>query len=235
MSQEQQSPIDLTEPIYADLGDKGLKIHWNGVAKGRVVQDHEGLKVGFSPDAGQYIKLGGKTYHLKSFHFHHPSEHWVNGEQFAVELHVVHKNTKDGTLAVVGIFLEVGETKSKCPELVSRLGEFLAPKSEQGEIGDLIETDPNAFLPANLDDYYRYEGSLTTPEFDETVSWAVLRTPFFMRKEELSSLIQLLGHTARFPEPLNRRFILSTFRESPVAPAPPSGSTKSKPSGKKMK
>jgi carbonic anhydrase len=76
----QQSPINLHDPIYAELGDKRLEIRWNGVIPGCVVKDDHGLKVRFASDARRYIRLGGKSYHLVSFHFHHPSEHWEEGE-----------------------------------------------------------------------------------------------------------------------------------------------------------
>lgn len=212
MSQAQQSPINLTDPIYAELGDKKLSIHWEGVIPGKVGKEEHGLKVVFSPDSRQYIRLGGKEYHLASFHFHHPSEHWVEGKQHTIELHVVHQNVNDGSLAVVGIFIEVGETKCECPQLVSQLRASLDSTPEQQESGGKVVADPDSFRPENEDEYYRYEGSLTTPDFTENVSWAVLRTPFLMSADDIKALIVDFEKPARFPEPLNRRFILATFR-----------------------
>ena len=45
---------------------------------------------------------------LKSAHLHSPSEHLVDGESFAAELHMVHADS-DGRLAVVGILFTLGE------------------------------------------------------------------------------------------------------------------------------
>lgn len=218
MPLSQQSPINLHNPIYAELGDKGLDVHWDGVILGQVIKDEHGLKVQFAPDYRQFIRLGGKPFHLASFHFHHPSEHWVEGEQHTVELHVVHQNVNDGSLAVIGIFIEVGEPGGECPELVTQLKVFLGPTAEP-ESGGKVTADPSKFLPENTEVYYRYEGSLTTPEFTENVSWVVLRTPLFMAAEEIKALIVEFEKPARFPEPLNRRFVLATFRPDRSAEA----------------
>ena len=40
-------------------------------------------------DAGG-IELDGVKYALKQFHFHHPSEHTIDGKAFPLELHLVH-------------------------------------------------------------------------------------------------------------------------------------------------
>lgn len=229
MSSSQQSPINLSDPIHADLGDKGLEIDWEGVIPGRIVRDDHGLKVVFAPNFRQHIRLGGKVYHLDSFHFHHPSEHWVEGKQHAVELHVVHRNIDDGTLAVVGIFIEAGEPKSERPDLMRQLKAFIEGLADENA-GEKVLADPSRFLPGHQKEYYRYEGSLTTPGFTENVSWAVLRRPFVMSIDDLRSLTADFVEPARFPQPLNRRFVLATF--------PPRGSdeeTASETKGRKSK
>ena len=61
--------------------------------------------------------LGRDQFKFFNFHFHWPSEHLIDGKQYAAELHIVHFNTKYATvseaatkpdgLGVVGVFLEV--------------------------------------------------------------------------------------------------------------------------------
>src|SRR4051812_9728255 len=220
MSFPQQSPINLKDPIFAELGDQGLEIHWEGVIPGHVIKEEHGLKVAFDPDYRQFVRLGDRDYHLVSFHFHHPSEHWVEGEQQTVELHVVHQNVNDATLAVVGIFIEVDESAASCPDLVPQLRTFLNAPPDQ-EAATRVKADPLQFLPERWEEYYRYEGSLTTPEFSENVSWVVVRDPFPMKAQDLKALIFEFEKPARFPEPLNRRFVLATFRPgvSQIGPA----------------
>jgi len=50
------------------------------------------------------------SYEPIQFHFHSPSEHSVNGEQYALEMHMVHRDrlTKKPA-AVIGIFFKISE------------------------------------------------------------------------------------------------------------------------------
>jgi carbonic anhydrase len=41
--------------------------------------------------AGGTTEFENKTFNLKQFHFHHPSEHRINEEDFALEMHMVHE------------------------------------------------------------------------------------------------------------------------------------------------
>jgi carbonic anhydrase len=41
--------------------------------------------------AGGTTEFGNKTFSLKQFHFHHPSEHRINEEDFPLEMHMVHE------------------------------------------------------------------------------------------------------------------------------------------------
>src|SRR4051794_36310271 len=208
---QQQSPINLRNPIFVDPGPNLLKVEWKRSAVGHVKVE-DGVRIEFDFDERQFVLLGRKKFHLRQFHFHHPSEHAVNGRQRTAELHVVHQNMDDGTRAVVGIFVEPAGGKAATPQLMADLKALLGGGQEGGTT-PRVSTNPLDFLPDNPDKYYRYEGSLTTPPFDENVSWAVLRDPLLVPKADLNDLIVHFRHPARFPQPLYRRFLLATFRE----------------------
>jgi carbonic anhydrase len=57
--------------------------------------------------------------------------------------------------------------------------------------------------------FYRYEGSLTTPDYGERVSWVVMKDPVTIRDPALRRFILGAADDARDPYPLNRRFVLS--------------------------
>ena len=214
MSFTQQSPINLHDPIYAELGDKALEIGWDGTVSGRVVKEKDGAKVQFSPGSTQSIRLGGNAYVLNAFHFHHPSEHLVEGRPFAMELHLVHLRVTDGTqIAVISIQIELGDATSHpdVDALLRKVGQILKPSSGKS-IDPHVQIDPRVFLPERPDEYYRYEGSLTTPEYTENVSWVVMKNPLRVNQHELGELIAEFEKPARLPEALNRRFLLATFR-----------------------
>ena len=91
-----QSPIDIStaaptivESIAFNYRATPLKI----VNNGHTIQ--------VNTNAENTIQVHGKEYKLLQFHFHSPSEHTTNGKQYAMEVHLVHKND-EGQLAVVG-------------------------------------------------------------------------------------------------------------------------------------
>lgn len=209
MPLQQQSPINLQNPVVADFGKSGLEIHWKKTAVGQVKKDEHGVHVEFAADDRQFVVLNRRKFHLVQFHFHHPSEHWVNGKQQTMELHVVHQNIDDGTRVVLGIFIEATDEQAAVPDMVAQIKAFAAePTRMQGEPEP---TNPQHFLPKDTEHYYRYEGSLTTPDFDENVSWVVLREPLLLPKKEVIELVKIFKHPARLPQPLFRRFLLANF------------------------
>ena len=92
----QQSPIDLAGAMSASIGTP--QPHWLPARGGMIVNNSHTIQVDVSHGGG--LKLDGKDYTLKQFHFHHPSEHTVNGKAYPAELHLVHKNDR-GELAVL--------------------------------------------------------------------------------------------------------------------------------------
>ncbi len=75
-NREQQSPINLTNPIYADFGKDGLEIKWKRSILGKASEKAHGV-IEFDSDDRQFVVLNRRKFHLVQFHFHHPSEHWV--------------------------------------------------------------------------------------------------------------------------------------------------------------
>jgi carbonic anhydrase len=81
-----QSPIDL----HGTMG-RGEAIAVAYISGNATIQNtgHD-ILVTPTGDAGK-ISIGGKTYNLKQFHFHVPSEHHINGAAAPSEMHVVHQ------------------------------------------------------------------------------------------------------------------------------------------------
>jgi|GEM_PF-3748681 len=108
------------------------------------------------------ITLGGKTYALKQFHVHTPSEHTIDGKRFDFEWHFVHQ-TAAGEYAVLGVFMNrVEEITTAYIPLLQALA---AGKTE-------CVLNPRALVPTELLGWH-YQGTLTTPPFDP-VYWVVV-------------------------------------------------------------
>ena len=100
---KQQSPIDVAG--YGNgSGAAPISLSYNTDAKG-IRNDGRFVHVDYG--AGNTLSVGERTYELKSAHFHSPSEHLIDGESFAAELHLVHSDA-DGNLAVIGLVFEQG-------------------------------------------------------------------------------------------------------------------------------
>jgi carbonic anhydrase len=56
--------------------------------------------------------------------------------------------------------------------------------------------NPETFLPGNRE-YYRYEGSPTTPPCTEGVHWIVLKNPVTVSSEDLAPLQERIRSNAR--------------------------------------
>lgn len=64
----------------------------------------------------------------------------------------------------------------------------------------------------NLDDFWRYRGSLTTPPCTEGVIWTVFKTPIIFTEDEFNSFrTNLLYEDYRGPQPLYDRVVYRNF------------------------
>lgn len=144
--------------------------------------------------------LPDNKYNFVQLHFHWGnssrrggSEHLINSQRYPGELHIVHYNAKYGSfeeatkyedgLAVLGILIELQERENIAfrhilePFRRFRNGSRGASMSKPIPLMDL--------LPDNVDDFYRYNGSLTTPGCQEIVFWTVFDTPIAVSEKQV--------------------------------------------------
>ncbi len=192
-----QSPIDITEAVKdGTLAD--IDLTYNPYTELFAVNNGHSVQVNY-PDGA--LKIDGKVYNLLQFHFHCPSEHTINGERFAMEIHLVH-GTTDKKLAVIGIMVKEGVENEFFENLFENL-----PTKEGEEVKKAFEFDVNKILPASMG-YYTYDGSLTTPPCSEGVKWLVLKTPIKASKAQLEKLISMMPKDNYRPvQDLNERVI----------------------------
>ena len=195
-SAERQSPVDIAG--YTTGSAPALSFAYTGQAKS-LTNTGEFVKVIYE-DAGG-IELDGQTYQLAEAHTHNPSEHTLNGESFALEMHLVHKR-ESGEIAVVGILYRLGDPDPAIQSIIDA-----APK--QGETAE--PTSPmraSDYLPTTRG-YNAYTGSLTTPPYTEGVEWRVMSDIAEVSEEQVTQLAALTGGgTNNRPiQPLNNRQI----------------------------
>jgi len=191
-----QSPIDIVDPIDAELGPIGLSYGGSAVA---VLNNGHTLQIDVDP--GNSLELEGQTFELDQFHLHSPSEHRIQGESFPMEAHFVHHNGR-GERAAVSVLFRDGP-RNRGIAMIGDSAPTEAGKSEPMEtpIADL-EIVPEGRA------YYRYSGSLTTPPCTEGIRWLVLKATSSVSSEQVEKFVKLIGEDARGPQPLNARLVL---------------------------
>jgi hypothetical protein len=153
------------------------------------------------------LYVNGLVYELLQWHCHTGSEHTVNGHQYPAECHFVHA-TSDLDLAVVGVFLDDGAS-SPNPAFSALLDGL--PATDDWEKQDMnIDFEWSSVISGvNLEYYWAYPGSLTTPTCNEGVQWTVLRdvvqvTPYQIEQMETTSGFD---NNFRPPTPLHGRVV----------------------------
>ncbi|KAK3445443.1 hypothetical protein EUGRSUZ_A01642 [Eucalyptus grandis] len=209
-----QSPIDLAREnveVIPHLGD--LRRNYKPSYAYVMNRGHD-LRLRWDDGRAGSIEVDGREYFLQQCHWHHPSEHAIDGKRYQLELHMVH-STLDaevaGNTVVVGLLYEIGEPNAFISEVLRRV--TCETHGEEMEAGEEIEVgviDPREIIRGEHS-YYRYMGSLTTPPCTEGVKWIVNKQPSSVTEEQIWSLRHLVDdgawNNARPIQPLNGRDI----------------------------
>ncbi|KAL0339703.1 UNVERIFIED_CONTAM: Alpha carbonic anhydrase 4 [Sesamum radiatum] len=197
-----QSPINILDykvKLNRSLGDLNRNYQ---PAKALLRNIGYEIQVKWTGDAGGII-INGDEFKLLESHWHIPAEHTVNGVRFNMELHIVHGNS-GGDIAVVGILYKLGQAD---PFLAQFLP-YLSLATPQGY--PLRSVDPSSInIPGR--EYYRYNGSLTTPPCSENVTWTVFKRVKTVSIEQIHALKDAIHDgnigNARPIQPLNGRTV----------------------------
>jgi carbonic anhydrase len=184
-SGKRQSPIDIRggikvqlDPVQFDYRPSGFRV----VDNGHTIQVNVG--------AGNSIEVMGRRYELLQFHFHRPSEERIDGRQFDMVAHLVHKDL-EGRLAVVAVLLDRGSAQPLVQTIWNNL-----PLEKGDEVAAKGAIDMNALLPPDRS-YFTYMGSLTTPPCSEGVLWMVMKQPVPISPDQIAIFSRLYPMNAR--------------------------------------
>ncbi|XP_069601429.1 carbonic anhydrase 9 [Ranitomeya imitator] len=185
------------------------------------------------PDSLKIVGGLPHIYQAAQLHFHWGSqkspgsEHTINGKRFSGEIHVVHYNpeyeslelaaNQSGGLAVLAAFIEEGPEDNKDYE---HLLTYLEEVKDGGQSTEIPGFDIRGLLPQDLDRYFHYNGSLTTPPCFPTVNWTVFNQTIAVSARQLTLLEDTIHHDQdhilqmnfRKTQALNGRLVFSSFR-----------------------
>ena len=192
-----QSPLDLADFVEAELPAIDISYARSGVAilnNGHTVQVENA--------GGSEISINGRVYRLLQFHFHAPSENRIDGVEFPIEAHLVHVGP-DGDLAVIAVMFAAGEHNAA----LAQAWNHMPPRPGEKHVFD-PPIAPAALLPEDRD-YYRFNGSLTTPPCTEGVMWLVMKATMSASADQIAALAKALGGPNNRPlQPPNARVVL---------------------------
>jgi carbonic anhydrase len=184
-SGQRQSPIDIRGGLAVELDPVRFDYQASRFA---VVDNGHTVQVNLA--SGNSIEVAGKRFELVQFHFHRPSEERIDGKQFEMSLHLVHKD-EQGRLAVVALLFDKGAAQPVLQRVWNNL-----PLEKNEELAARLPLELNALLPADRR-YFTYMGSLTTPPCSEGVQWIVMREPVTASIEQIDLFARMYPMNAR--------------------------------------
>jgi carbonic anhydrase len=196
----QQSPINLGEIAATEA--EALKIDYHPTPL-KILNNGHTIQVNYQP--GSSITFKGETFELLQFHFHHPSEHRINGEATDLEIHFVHRSDQ-GKLAVVGVLAQIGSLNASLEPIWQVLPKEITPETT---ISNMM-VNGNSILPGDRH-FYEYSGSLTTPPCSEGVLWLVMAKAIQLSPTQLDQFAKIFSLNARPTQPLDGRQILRSI------------------------
>jgi carbonic anhydrase len=192
-----QSPVNLTGMVEGDL--PGIEVNYQ-TGGTEVLNNGHTIQVNYAP--GSTINVADHEFELKQFHFHSPSETTIGGRSYPLEGHFVHAD-KDGNLAVIAVMFKEGETNA---ELEKAWAQMPGNAGEKQVLSSPVNA--NTLLPSSYD-YYRFNGSLTTPPCSEGVWWLVMKQSETASKEQIERFAHTMHHANNRPvQPINARLIV---------------------------
>jgi len=190
-----QSPINILSKQTSAFSTANT-LHFNKSLKSKVSILDNGHAILVNVDNGGKITVDGVDYKLAQFHFHGKSEEQIDGKQYDLVAHMVHKSAF-GSLLVVAVLFEEGKSSNPMVQKVL------------DSVGKSTEMNPAELLPKNSNSYFHFMGSLTTPPCSENVKWYVMKEIQSASKEQIAALRKFYDHNYRPVQPLNGRVVES--------------------------
>lgn len=143
------------------------------------------------------LTYDNKTVYLTGWHIHTPAEHTVAAHRAKAELHLVHADADaDGNAAaVVGIRIEPGSSNSS---FIEQLPTPMVHWNET-DVEEPLDLNIASALQEveNVDEYWTYEGSLTTPPCSEGIRWFMARRNLFASLDQMRAILKASRFGAR--------------------------------------
>lgn len=233
---ERQSPVAIdTDEAETDIPQTPFLFSGYNAKPTTATLTNTGHSVQVNMDINALVTGGSLTgvFVFHQFHFHwgaantRGSEHTLDGKRFPAELHLVHYRESYGSweeavkhedgVVVFGVLLELQDADNpNLQPIVNGLMDVIFPH-ETASISPVVL---DSLLPDNVDNFFSYSGSLTTPGCNEVVEWTIFNDGIPISSSQLRQFRELIaddGSTLqdnfRTLQPLNDRAVYRSWKD----------------------
>lgn len=140
------------------------------------------------------MTFDNETLYLRGWHLHAPADHSVGGARSKAELHMVHVNEEGEEGAVLAIRLDPGVSPSR---FFNQLPPMIGFNDTTQIMG--VDINPRLALDAvnEFNEFWTYQGSLTSPPCKEGIRWFVARSILFTSVDQMKEILGASTYSAR--------------------------------------
>ncbi|KAM0430063.1 hypothetical protein ACHAPT_006069 [Fusarium lateritium] len=145
-------------------------------------------------DQNPSFSFDNETVYLKGWHIHAPADHSVGGDRSKAELHLVHVNATGQERAVLAIRLDPGNRDNQfLAQLPPMVGFNDTDVTEQAELNHRLALESVLYF----NEFWTYQGSLTSPPCHEGIRWFVARQIMFTGVQQMRDILGASTYSAR--------------------------------------
>lgn len=140
--------------------------------------------------------------------------------KYAGEIHFVYHNHRTSQTAVVAFFIQTdSDGNQQISDAWQRYFHLVSSLKSENDSTDCY-LNFTALMGENLIDFWRYEGSLTTPPCTEGIIWTIFKQPIIILESHLQILRNIFSKSYRHPQPIYYRQVYRNFPDESISSIP---------------
>lgn len=136
------------------------------------------------------MKFDDREVFLSGWHIHSPSEHLVDGRRSRAEIHMVHVTEEDEEAAVIGIRIGVAPRDTPTESaFIKQLGPMVHFNDTSQVEGLQVNVRLAIDEVGGLQEFWTYQGSLTTPPCSEGLRWFIPKHELLVSEAQMVEIL----------------------------------------------
>lgn len=142
------------------------------------------------------VGYDNETLYLVGWHIHAPADHSVGGDRSKAEMHFVHADASGHEKAVLAFRLDPGNSDA---DFFSQLPPMIGFNETDAAYEQTVSMNLELALQSVLyfNEFWTYQGSLTSPPCREGIRWFVARQILFTGVEQMQAILGASTYSAR--------------------------------------